>query len=147
MITSFSVLPAWGFSLGSMQVNSVYGERFNARILLSGQIREDFRVTIGSPGDYRKLGLKRPDFLKAMYIKMPLNQSGGESSILLQSDKPLFYPSFNLVIKAQSEGQTWYENYFLAVDFGKRSSHKFKADRSEETPSIPTATENNLWAE
>jgi len=132
MIAGFSSSQAWGISLGSMQVKSNFGERFNARIPLSGQPWENLRVTIGSPEDYRKLGLERPEILGRLYVKMPQNIGGSESSILLLSDSPLFYPSFNLVVKVQSDGRTLYENYIISVEFRKSVSLKLKADRPED---------------
>lgn len=131
MMAAFPGSAAWGFSLGSMQVKSHFGERFNARILVSGQAVENLRVTIGSPQDYRKLGLERPQILDQLYIKMSPDIEGSGSSILLLSDKPLFYPSFNLVVKAQSDGRTLYENYLISVDFRKSVLLELNADRPE----------------
>ncbi|TDJ58803.1 MAG: hypothetical protein E2O41_05430 [Nitrospina sp.] len=76
-------------------------------------------MTIGSPQDYRKLGLERPQVLEQLYVKMLPDIEGSEPSFLLLSDRPLFYPSFNLVVKAQSGSRTLYENYLISVDFRK----------------------------
>ena len=130
MMAGFSSSQAWGFSLGSMKVKSNFGERFNASILFSGPSPENLRITIGSTEDYHRLGLERPDVLDRLYVKMLPAAEGSEMSVDLLSDKPLFYPSFNLVVKAQYDGQrTLYENYLITVDFRQSVSLKLKADQ------------------
>ena len=137
MLAGFSGSQAWALSLDSMQVKSNFGERFNARILLSGPASEDLRVTIGTVEDYNRLGLERPNLVDQLYVKMHPAADGNAASIGLLSDRPLFYPSFNLVVKMQSGGRTLYENYLITVDFRQSVSLKLKADQPEKQKEEP----------
>ncbi|MBI5183048.1 MAG: SPOR domain-containing protein [Nitrospinae bacterium] len=108
------------FSIGQIKVNSSFGDRFDAEVLVDTDGMEGVEVFVGDEEDYTMLGLERPDIVDNIYISLPLGPiKNGKQAVRLISDKPIFYPSFDLVIKAKLKGGAIIEKFFLAADFQK----------------------------
>ncbi len=118
---SLSVLLPEGsdaFSIKSINIKSKFGDSFLAEILVLNDGRSGLEVEIGSSSDYAKLSLDRKVIVGSLVVDKNFSATGpGKQLIRIFSRKPLFYPSFHLVIKATIEGSTIIESYFLAVNF------------------------------
>ncbi len=109
------------FSIGPIKVNSNFGDSFDAEFLIDTDGLEGLEVFVGDEKDYAMLGLERPDVVDEIYVSLPLGplRKDGKQSVRFVSDKPVFYPSFDLVIKAKLKGGVIIEKFFLAADFQK----------------------------
>lgn len=108
------------FSIGHIEVNSGFGDKFDAEILVDTDGMEGLEVFVGDKEDYAMLGIERPDVLDEIYVSLPLGpMKDGKQKVRLVSDKSVFYPSFDLLIKAKLEGGVIIEKFFLAADFQK----------------------------
>ncbi|MEE9259086.1 MAG: SPOR domain-containing protein [Nitrospinaceae bacterium] len=107
----------FAFSFGGIEVKSKFGERFKAEIELDADEGAGLQVNIGNEEDYKKLNLKRPVIVDELKIETPLETNESITIIRMTSKRPLFYPSFNLVLKATQGGGTLLENYLITVDF------------------------------
>lgn len=122
---AFLFLPykADAFSLKRIKVKSAFGEKFYAEVLVNNNGKKGLEAYIGSPQDYLRLGVKRPNIVDDLRILTPVeNVSHDQQVIKIVSLKPLFYPSFDLIIRATLEGGTILEKYSLVADFKKNMS-------------------------
>ncbi|KMP12286.1 hypothetical protein UR09_01355 [Candidatus Nitromaritima sp. SCGC AAA799-A02] len=126
-----SVAPGFAFSLGAIDVKSKFGERFDAEIELTTESSSPVEVAVGTEEDYEKLQLKRPDIVDEVMVVPPVERRGNKILIRLSSKKPLFYPSFNLVISASQNRGTLIENYLITVDFKQSIALKVKDDEKK----------------
>jgi hypothetical protein len=95
---------------------------------------------LGSEADYRKLGLKRPDFLDSLQAQVANHPSSpGDKIIYITSHDPIYQPSFNLVVKAYMNGGHIVENYFLALDFQKNLTMEVASTKEEEKGDLSAA--------
>ena len=136
----------FAFSIGSFQVQSKFGEKFNASIEIALDYDGPVEVSLGDISEYKKLGLDRQDIVDALVID-PIVPSGGlKKTIQIRSNNPLFFPSFNLVVRATHNGGTLLESFLVTVDFqqslalnvrqGKKNSPKLRKKASVEEPRV-----------
>jgi hypothetical protein len=146
----------FAFSVGGFQVQSKFGEKFNASFEINLDFEAPVEVILGDEGDYNKLGLNRQDIMNALVID-PIEPSGDlKKTIQIRSNKPLFFPSFNLVVRAIHNGGTLLENFLVTVDFqqslalnvrrNKKNAAKLSNNEPEpladqEVPSHPAKTQ------
>lgn len=119
------------FSLGAIEVKSSFGDRFNAEIPINLEDTSKVEVRVGNMEDYGKLGLERPKIVEELEIKPLLAGQGNNKVINIVSNRPLFYPSFNLVIRAEKQEGTILENFLVAVDFQQNVSLSLKGKKEE----------------
>ncbi len=132
----FAALPAtvWGFSFGDIDIKSNFGERFNAELdlILEGEGKVD--VQIGSEEDYRRLEIDRPRIIDNLAIEKTIQLQGGRKVVRVVSKRPLFYPSFNLVLRGTHDGGTVIENYLVTVDFRQSLALNVKGRKKSQSP-------------
>lgn len=126
------VSPLNAFSLGPIEIKSGFGEHFNAEIAVKLEDDGD-RVAfhIGTREDYEKLELKRLDIVDELEVKPSLEGKGANQIIRVVSSRPLFYPSFNLLIRAEKQDGVILENYLVAVDFQQNVTLSVKGGKKE----------------
>ncbi len=107
---------AHALSLGSIDIKAGFGEKFDAEIELFQANTESLRVFVGSAEDYQRLEKPRATLVDDLRVHVS-EWVRDKRIIRVFSDKPLFYPSFNLVVRVETEGGTLLENYLVAVDF------------------------------
>lgn len=131
-LSMFTPGRAWGFSLGKVRVTGALSKQFKAEIPVEAGGQEGLVVMLGSDADYRKLGLKRPDFLDGLQAQVANHPSSpGDKIIYITSHDPIYQPSFNLVIKAYMNGGHIVENYFMALDFQKNLTMEIASTKEE----------------
>jgi hypothetical protein len=131
---------AWAFSLGNIRVTGALTHQFKAEIPVEAGGQEGLVVMLGSEADYRKLGLKRPDFLDSLQAQVANHPaSAGNKIIYITSQDPIYQPSFNLVVKAYMNGGHIVENYFLALDFQKNLNMEIASSKEEEKGDLSAA--------
>lgn len=107
----------FAFSIGELQVKSQFGEKFNASFEIDLDFDGPVELGLGSVDDYTKIGLKRQDIIDALILGPAQPVSGSKVIVHIYSNKPLFFPSFNLVVWATHNGGTLLENFLVTVDF------------------------------
>ncbi len=107
----------FAFSIGEFQVKSKFGEKFNASLEIVLDSEEPLEVSLGDVDDYNKLGIDRQDIVDALVLDSVQPGSGLKNTVHICSNNPLFFPSFNLVIRATHNGGTLLENFLVTVDF------------------------------
>lgn len=123
----------YSFSLGEIAVKSSFGEKFHAELIINNDAKKGLKVFIGNSEDYTTVGAKLSKTVDELYIVEPIEfVSFKQQLIKIVSDKPLFYPSFELVIKAELNGGTILEKYSLAADFKKNMSLLLSPPESKE---------------
>ncbi len=136
----------FAFSIGSFQVQSKFGEKFNASIEIALDYDGPVEVSLGDISEYEKLGLDRQDIIEALVIDPVVSNGGLKKTIQIRSNNPLFFPSFNLVVRATHNGGTLLESFLVTVDFqqslalnvrqGKKNSPKLRKKASVEEPRV-----------
>mgnify|MGYP000194502518 CR=1 FL=1 len=107
----------FAFSIGEIQVQSKFGEKFNASVEINLDFDGPVEVGLGDVSDYNKLVLDRQDIIDALVVD-PVPPGGGlRKTVQIRSNNPLFFPSFNLVVWAIHNGGTLLENFLVTVDF------------------------------
>lgn len=129
----FCVPFAQAFSLGPIDVQSGFGEKFQAEIELSQAQPDSLRAFVGSEEDYQKLEKQRSLLVDDLRVHVS-EWVRNKRIIRVFSDKPLFYPSLNLVIRVETEGGTLLENYLVAVDFRQSVKLGLKGRKTSEEP-------------
>ena len=104
-------------SLGPIQVKSNFGERFDAEIELTSEEGGNVSVAIGTQKDYDMLQVNRAKIVDKLRIDRLVSVGRGKEIIRIKSEIPLFFPSFNLVVRVSRNGGTLLENYLITVDF------------------------------
>jgi hypothetical protein len=107
----------FAFSFEGIDIQSKFGERFRAELNIVLEENDDFQVQIGDKDDYQRLELERPRVIDDLKIVIPAATEERRRTIQVISTRPLFFPSFNLIIRGTSNGGTLLENYLVAVDF------------------------------
>lgn len=139
-LSIFATGQAWGFSLGKVRVTGALNRQFKAEIPVEAGGQEGLVVMLGSEADYRKLGLKRPDFLDSLQAQVANHPtSPGDKIIYITSPDPIYQPSFNLVVKAYMNGGHIVENYFMALDFQKNLTMEVASSKPEEQGDLSAA--------
>ena len=112
------------FSLGKIAVKSGFGDRFRAEVELKAKNFDGIAVTVGSELDYKNMGIEWRKIIAELRIKPPLLIRGNRRFAQVVSANPLFYPSFNLLLKAERATGPVFENYLITVDFQDSVSFK-----------------------
>lgn len=113
----------YAFSLEGITVKSSFGEKFYAEIIATNDAKKDLKVSIGNAREYALLNAKRPKLVDELIILDPIEFiSFNQQLIKIVSYKPLFYPSFNLIVKATLDDGIILEKYSLSVDYKKNMS-------------------------
>lgn len=107
----------YAFSFGDIRVKSSFGEKFEAEIELRLDEEGPVDVSLGGESEYQMLELHRQSILDKLKIEYPLKGKGATKTIRLVSDKPLFFPSFNLIVRATQGDGTILKNFLITVDF------------------------------
>ena len=105
------------FSIDALQVKSKFGEKFDASFDIHLDTEGPAKVVLGDADDYRKLGVDRQDITNALLINPAVASGGLKKTVQIYSDNPLFFPSFNFVVRATHNGGTLLENFLVIVDF------------------------------
>lgn len=139
-LSIFAPVRAFAFSLGKIRVTGALTNQFKSEIPVQTDGQEGLIVMLGSEADYKKLGLKRPDFLDSLQVQMGDHpMSKGDKIIYITSPDPIYQPSFNLVVKAYMNGGHIVENYFLALDFQKNITMEIASSKEEERTDLSAA--------
>ena len=85
---------SFAISFGGIEINSKFGERFNAELDVTLEEEGAFQIQIGDEEDYRRLELDRPAILDDLKIEPSQENQGTRKTFRVISQKPLFYPSF-----------------------------------------------------
>jgi len=104
------------FSFGGIELNSSFGEKFDAVIELHAKGTGLLNVTLGRQEDYKLLQIPRASIVDELTI-LPIQDLENRKIIRLVSDKPLFFPSFHLILRATHDGDTIFKKYLITVDF------------------------------
>lgn len=113
----------YAFSLEDITVKSSFGEKFYAEVIVKNDGRKDLKIYIGNAQEYSLLNARRPKLVDELSILEPIEFiSINQQLIKIVSQKPLFYPSFDLIIKATLDDGTLLQKYSLAVDYKKNMS-------------------------
>jgi hypothetical protein len=105
------------FSVGGFQVKSKFGEKFNASFEVNLDFDGPVDVALGDVNDYKKLGLDKQGIVDSLFIDPIELIEGLRKTVQIRSSNPLFFPSFNLVVRATHNGGTLLENFLVTVDF------------------------------
>jgi len=108
---------SFAFFFEEIDIQSKFGERFSAELNVLLDEDGEFQVQIGDRLDYRRLELERPRIIDDLKIVTPEGNGKRRRTIRVISERPLFYPSFNLVIRGTFKGGTLLESYLITVDF------------------------------
>ena len=137
----------FAFSIGEIQVQSKFGEKFNASFEVNLDFDGPVEVGLGDVSDYKRLGLDRQDIIDALVAGLVPPGEGLRRTVQIRSSNPLFFPSFNLVVRATHNGGTLLENFLVTVDFqqslalnvrgGKKKSPKLSDDEPRREPQEP----------
>lgn len=139
-LSIFATGRAWAFSLGKVRVTGALNRQFKAEIPVEAGGQEGLVVMLGSEADYKKLGLKRPDFLDSLQAQVANHPtSPGDKIIYITSPDPIYQPSFNLVVKAYMNGGHIVENYFMALDFQKNMTMEVASSKGEDQGDLSAA--------
>ncbi len=124
------------FSIGKIQVQSKFGEKFNASFEINLDFDGPVEVGLGNVSDYNKLGLDRQDSIDALVIDLVPTDGGLRKTVQIRSNNPLFFPSFNLVVWAIHSGGTLLENFLVTVDFQQSLALNVRGDKKN-SPKLP----------
>jgi hypothetical protein len=116
----------YAFSFGEIEVHSGFGEKFEAVIELNAQGTGLLDVSLGRQQEYKLLQLPRASIVDELKVSQPIQDLGRRKIIRLVSDKPLFFPSFHLVLRASHDGDTIYKDYLITVDFQQNLALNYK---------------------
>ena len=126
----------FAFSIGEIQVQSKFGEKFNASVEINLDFDGPVEVGLGDVIDYNKLGLDRQDIIDAL-VADPVPPGGGlRKTVQIRSNSPLFFPSFNLVVWATHNGGTLLENFLVTVDFQQSLALNVRGNKKK-SPKLP----------
>jgi len=124
------------FSIGKIQVQSKFGEKFNATFEVNLDFDGPVEVGLGNVSDYNKLGLNRQDIIDALVIDLVPTGEGLRKTVQIRSNNPLFFPSFNLVVWAIHNGGTLLENFLVTVDFQQSLALNVRGNKKN-SPKLP----------
>ncbi len=127
------------FSFGEIRLHSQFGDPFLAEVELFHEVGGVVEIEVGSPGDYQRLQLDRPALLDELNIVEIRRLDSNSVLAQIASESPLFYPSFNLILKANHKGGTLLESYLITVDF--QSSLSLGGSSTEKDPSLEKPVE------
>jgi len=108
---------ALAFSFGGIDIHSKFGERFDAELDVVLEEEGELQVQIGDKNDYRRLDMDRPLIIDDLVIEQPAGTEGRRKTVRVISRRPLFFPSFHLVVRGTFKGGVLLEPYLITVDF------------------------------
>ena len=126
----------FAFSIGELQVQSKFGEKFSASFKINLDFDGDVELGFGKEKDYHKLGLERQDLIDALVLDPIQPGKGLTKKVQIRSENPLFFPSFNLLVKATHNGGTLIENFLVTVAFNQ-SLVLHVGGKKQRTPKLP----------
>lgn len=121
----------YAFSMGDLHVQSKFGEKFNASFEINLDFDGPVEVALGDADDYRKLGLDRQDIVDALVADTAVSGDGLRRTVQIRSNNPLFFPSFNLVVRATHNGGTLLESFLVTVDFQQSLALNVRQDKNK----------------
>ena len=124
------------FSIGKIQVQSKFGEKFNASFEINLDFDGPVEVGLGNVSDYNKLGLDRQDIVDALVLDLVPTDGGLRKTVQIRSNNPLFFPSFNLAVWAIHNGGTLLENFLVTVDFQQSLALNVRGNKKN-SPKLP----------
>ncbi len=122
---------SFAFSFEEIEVQTKFGERFRAELNVFLDEDGELEVQIGDEDDYKRLELERPRMIDDLKIVTPIATGEGRRIIRVISGRPLFYPSFHLVIRGTFNGGTLLENYLVTVDFQQSLALNVKGPKKQ----------------
>jgi cell division septation protein DedD len=131
----------FAFSFDGIDIQSKFGERFSAELQVLLDEEGEFNVQIGDEADYKRLEMERPRIIDDLEIVPPDETEGQRKTIRVISGRPLFFPSFQLVIRGTFKGGTLLENYLVAVDFQQNLALNVQ-EQKKKTPETLPPSEN-----
>lgn len=131
----------FAFSIGEFQVNSKFGQKFNASFEIELDFEGPVEVGIGKEVDYKRLGLERQDIIDVLSVGSAQPEKGLKRTVHIYSSNPLFFPSFNLVIWANHNGGTLLENFLVTVDFQQSLALNVGGKKKKTPPKSSPKTE------
>jgi hypothetical protein len=135
---------SFAFSFEGIEIQSKFGERFSAELNVLLDDEGEFQVQIGDEADYQRLELKRPRVIDDLQIVAPEETEEPKKTIRVISQRPLFFPSFNLIIKGTFNGGTLLENYLVAVDFQQNLALNVQEKKKQTPETFPEKDEVDL---
>jgi len=134
----FSSCQAYAFSLEDITLKSSFGEKFYAEIIVKNDAKKGLKVSIATEQEYALLNAKRSRLVDELYVVEPIEVvSFNEQLIKIMSHKPLYYPSFELIIRATLDEGTILEKYSLSVDFKKNMTLSLSPTKEKEKTVTP----------
>ena len=125
----------FAFSFGDIDIQSKYGEKFQAELEVVLEDEGNLQVRVGDEKDYRRLELDRPRIVDDLIVEQFSGTDGRRNTVRVVSKKPLFYPSFYLVVRGDYQGGTIIENYLITVDFQQSLALNVKGKPRSDVPS------------
>lgn len=108
---------AFAFSFGGIEINSKFGERFDAELDVILEEEGDLQIQIGDANDYRRLEMDRPLIIDDLIVEQSAGTEGRRKTVRVISKRPLFFPSFHLIVRGTFKGGVLLEPYLITVDF------------------------------
>jgi cell division septation protein DedD len=127
----------FAFSFEGIDIQSKFGERFSAELKVLLEEDGEFQVKIGDKADYQRLELERPRIIDDLEIVAPDETKERRKTIRVISGRPLFFPSFNLVISGTFNDGTLLENYLVAVDFQQNLALNVQEQKKQTPETTP----------
>jgi cell division septation protein DedD len=134
----------FAFSFEGIEIQSKFGERFSAELKVLLDEEGEFQVQIGNEADYRRLELKRPRVIDDLKIVASEETDALKKTIRVISKGPLFFPSFNLIMRGTFKGGTLLENYLVAVDFQQNLALNVQGQKKQTPETFPEKEEVDL---
>lgn len=134
----------FAFSFEGIEIQSKFGERFSAELKVLLDDEGEFQVQIGDEADYQRLELKRPRVIDELQIVASEETDALKKTIRVISKGPLFFPSFNLIIRGTFKGGTLLENYLVAVDFQQNLALNVQGQKKQTPETFPEKEEVDL---
>ncbi len=127
----------FAFSFEGIDIQSKFGERFSAELEVLLEEDGEFQVKIGDKADYQRLELERPGIIDDLQIVVPIETKERRKIIRVISKRPLFFPSFNLIISGTFNDGTVLENYLVAVDFQQNLALNVQEPKKQKPQTTP----------
>jgi len=128
------VSEGFAFSIGELDVRSQFGEKFDGTFEIDLDFDGPLEVGLGSVDDYSKIGLERQDIIDELILDSVLSDEKLKATFRIRSNKPLFFPSFNLVVRASHNGGTLLENFLVTVDFQQSLALNVRGKKKKSLP-------------
>lgn len=124
----------YAFSIGELHVKSKFGEKFDASFDIELDFDGPVEVGLGDSDDYTKLGLEKQDIIDGLILDPAQPASALKRTLQIHSNNPLFFPSFNLVVRATHNGGTLLENFLVTVDFQQSLALNVRGKKKKTSP-------------